>query len=253
MADSRPATERPDLELEVGSGVEVELRHLVSASSTFSGLINEVAEAYTGVSRPVKWFVDVEPGSVRLPLRATPGADGVHAAAAHEVSTVIVDGLAHLEREPTRPPYFTDKALEQSKALANLLTDDLPLAVRNGAGRLPLTKQLLVNAEKALGMPREGIGTVEGRLEALNVHEAKEFAVWSADGQRVKCLFGRHLTLEDVLPAVGKRVAARGRIKTRPSGDRISVEVHELRIIGADPVLADEVLGIFEGREVADG
>jgi hypothetical protein len=252
MADDNPSGQAADLELEVGTGTAVELRHLVSASGTFAGLINEVAESYTGVQRPVRWLVEVEAGSVRLPLHAEPTSDRLRGSAAHEIAAVIVDGLAGLEAKPERPPYFTDRALEQAKALSNLLRDDLPLAVRNGSGRIRLTKQLYVNAEKALGIPRESFGTVEGRLEAVSIHEGREFGIWQLDGKRVRCFFGRYVPLEEVLAAVGKRVAARGVIKTRPSGERVSVDVRELRALGEAPVSADEVRGIFRDHEAAD-
>jgi hypothetical protein len=72
------------------------------------------------------------------------------------------------------------------------------------------------------------------------------------EGKAVKCVFGNRLDVEaDILPAVQKRVAARGRIKTRPSGERLSVEVDELEVL-PEPVSADEVRGILKGREVAD-
>ncbi len=252
MADPKSDAHRADLELEVGTGKQVELRHLVSASSTFSGLINEVAEAYTQVRRPVRWVVEVEPGSVKLPIQADPLAEGIHSGQAHAIGSVIADGLAQLEKSPERPEHFTDKALEQAKSLGNLLSEDLPIAVSNGKGRVKLSRQLAINAEKALGRTRESFGTIEGTLESLSIRNANEFGIWQPDGRYVKCLFGRFLTLEDVRPAVGKRVAARGRIKTRPSGERVSVEVHELRVIGSDPIAADEVRGIFRDREVAD-
>ena len=243
-----------DLEIEVGHGVDVDLRSLAKVSDKFAGLIDEVAREYTGIQRSVRWVVEVEHGSVRLPLRAEAAVDDVQPSAIPEIGSVIAQGLSELEAKPVRPDHFTDKALGLAKELANLAKADLPLAVRNGIGGVNLTKQLSINAEKVLGAPRVSFGTIEGRLEALNVHgTSKDFSVWPAEGNAIKCIFGTRLDLErDVLPAVMKRVAARGRIKTRPNGERLSVDVHELRIIGTAPASADEVLGLLEGHEVAD-
>jgi hypothetical protein len=55
-----------------------------------------------------------------------------------------------------------------------------------------------------------------------------------------------------VLPALGRPVAARGVIKCKPCGQRISVEAESLRALGEQPVSADDVLGVFEGYEVTD-
>ncbi len=254
MAEDTFSERQRDLEIEVGHGVDVDLRSLVNVSQRFAGLIDEVAREYTGVTHPVRWVVEVEPGSVRLPLRAEAAAEQVSPSAVREIGHAVADGLCRLEESAVRPDHFTDKALELAKGLANLASDDLPIAVRNGSAGGQVTKQLFVNAEKVLGTPRETIGTIEGRLDALNVHgSTKDFSIWPPNGKAIKCSFGSRLDLEkDILPAVTKRVAARGRIKTRPSGERLSVDVDELIVIGSAPVPADEVRGILRGREVAD-
>lgn len=250
MADTPPNPEHVDLELEVGSGLpQVELRHLVSLSSTFAQLINEVGEAYTGATKPVRWLVEVKKGSVRLPLRAEPASDEVGPSKVREIPSLISGGIAQLEREAVRPAYFTDKALGQVKALAN---GGLPLAVLNGIGRVTVTQQAAVNVDKLLGKPLESFGTVEGRLEELTIHAAPEFSIWQADGLKVRCLFGQRLALPEVLAAVGKKVAARGIVKARPNGEAIAVEVEALRVLDARDVSAESVRGLLRNYEVAD-
>ena len=253
MADGFSDERRRDLEIEVGHGVSVELRSLATVSQKFAGLIDEVAREYTGVQRPVRWVVEVESGSVRLPLRAEPVGENIRPSMVHEIGSVVADGLSALEESPVRPDHFNDKALDLAKGLASMASEDLPLAVRNGHAAVKITHQISVNVEKVLGAPRESFGTVEGLLEALNVHgSARDFSVWPLEGSAIKCIFGDRLDLEmDILPAISKRVAARGKIKTRPSGERISVEVDELEVLPS-PVSADEVTGILKGREVAD-
>lgn len=253
MADETLNERERDLEIEVGHGSSVDLRSLVNVSQKFAGLIEEIAKDYTGVQRGVRWIVEVERGSVRLPLRAEAAAENVSPSAVREIGHVVAGGLSQLETAPSRPPHFSDRALGLAKELANCATDDLQIAVRNGTVGGKLTKQLSVNAEKVLGSPQESLGTIEGRLEALSLHGSKDFSVWPPGGTAIKCLFGSRLDLErDVLPAVNKRVAAHGRIKTRPNGERISVEVDELRVIGGEPVSADDVRGILKDYEVAD-
>lgn len=242
-----------DLEIEVGHGVDVDLRSLVNVSQKFSSLIEEVARDYTGVSRSVRWVVEVKPGSVRLPLRGETRAENVSPAVAHEVGTVIAKGLTDLEAAPERPEHFTDKALSLAKELASCATEELPIAIWNGSAGGQVTKQLSVNAEKVLGTPEVTFGTIEGKLEALSIHGTKDFSVWPIEGNAIKCVFGSRLDLNvDVLPAVGKRVAVEGKIKTKPNGERVSVEVEEMRVIGSSPVAADDVKGILAGYEVAD-
>lgn len=254
MAEPFSDERRRDLEIEIGHGVSVDLRSLANVSQKFAGLIDEVAKEYTGSHRsPVRWVVEVERGCVRLPLRAEPAIENVRPSMVHEIGSVVAEGLHKLEESPVRPDHFNNKALDLAKSLASMASDDLPLAVRNGTAGVKLSPQMSVNVEKVLGTPRESFGTVEGRLEALNVHgSARDFSVWPLEGSAIKCIFGDRLDLEaDILPAIRKRVAARGKIKTRPNGERVSVEVDELEVLPS-PVSADEVRGILRGREVAD-
>ena len=131
--------------------------------------------------------------------------------------------------------------------------DDFPLALRNGNGRIGFSAQLAANAGKVLGQPRTSFGTVEGRLESLSIHGSNEFSIWQIDGSRVKCTFGKYLRLDEVLRAVDRRVAARGIVKTHPrTGKPESVEVRFLRILGQEATRADDVRGIFKGREIAE-
>ncbi|MGD0197558.1 MAG: hypothetical protein ABSC56_06600 [Solirubrobacteraceae bacterium] len=252
MPDESESRRPPDLELEVGVGVPVELRQLVNASSTFAAFINEVAESYTGIPRPLKWVVEVKEGSVRLPLRGEPIRSNLSPSVTHDISELITLGLAQLTEKAVRPDHYSDKALEQLRQLARISSDDFPIGVRNGRERHTLSAQLAVNAEKILGGTRQSFGTVEGRLEAVNVHDKNEFGIWLASGAHITCRFGRYVTLDEVLAAVGKRVAARGTIRAKVTGEKQSIEVETLKVLGATPVAADDVRGIFNGRETTD-
>jgi hypothetical protein len=206
----------------------------VSASSTFAQLISEVAKTYVGSKRdPVDWIVDVQPGSVRLPLRGRPTTDKLDPSAIREIASVIAGGIETLDARSERPPCFSDRAVQLTKALANLATDDVPISVRNGQTRIPLSTRVVANADALLGPVLASYGTIEGRLEALNIHGPRPaFAIFEPlTGHRVECYFGERVELAEVTAAIGKRVGARGRIKTRRNGERVSVEVDELRVL----------------------
>ncbi len=239
-----------DLELELGA-TEVALKHLVSASGTFAGLISEVARCYTGSQTdPVEWLVEVRPGSVKLPVRGRPVSQTLKAVAVPEVASAIAEGLALLDARAERPAYFTDKALEQAKALANL-TASVPIAVRNGGAPARLTKRLAANVDDVLGAPLESYGTVEGRLEGLNLHGKRpSFAVYEPlTGHKVECRFTTQVTLESLRPVIGRRVGIRGQIHSRPNGLRVSVDAREIRTFreADERPSPDEVRGILKG------
>lgn len=247
--DDRPA----DLEL-VLDAPEVAFRHLISAGSIFAALIGEVARAYTHSQRePVEWIVNVEAGSLKVPLRGRPTNGALSPSAIAEIAATISDGLATIDERPERPPYFTDKALLQAKSLANLARDELPIAVRHDGRRVEVSKQLMTHVERVLGKPRKSYGTVEGKLEGLQLHgPLPQFAVYEfLSGHKVECHFTEDVTLDDLRPAIGRRVGVRGEIKSTPEGVRLSVEAHELRVFPPDDELPtpDDVLGILAGYE----
>ena len=253
MADDNLSERERDLEIEVGHGTAVDLRSLVSVSRSSRAWLMRSLGTTRGSLVVCDGSLRLSVAAWRLPLRAEAAAEDVSPSAVREIGHVIAGGLSQLETTPKRPAHFSDKALGLAKELANYATDDFQIVVRNGTVGGKLSKQLSVNAEKVLGSPLESLGTIEGKLEALSLHGSKDFSVWPPGGTAIKCLFGSRLDLErDVLPAVNKRVAARGRIKTRPNGERVSVEVDELRVIGGKPASADEVRGILKGYEVAD-
>jgi hypothetical protein len=229
---------------------EVSLSQLVSASSIFAALIREVSREYTGADRAVKWVVEVESGSVKLPVKGRAASDKVAPSAVPEIVSAIVGGLKTLNERPARPPYFNDKALREAKALANLANEDLPrIAVTNGAVGMETSKRLMTNVDEVLGAGRESIGTIEGKLEALNIHERPpRFGIFDLlTDQRVECYFGTNIDLEEVLRGVGRRVAVSGIIKTRGTGERFSIEVRGLRVFPpeADLPSPEDVRGIL--------
>lgn len=235
---------------------EVSLSQLVSASSIFAALLREVAREYSGSERAVKWTVEVAPGSVRLPIRGQSMSDELSDVAVPEIVGAVVGGIKTLNERPVRPPYFNDQALREAKALANLVNDDLPrIEVVNGAVGSDATRQLMTHVDQVMGEGRESIGAIEGKLQALNIHEKPpRFAIFDLlTDQRIECYFGTDVEIEEVLRGVGRRVAVSGIIKTRGTGERFSIDVRSLRVFPAESELPtpDDVRGILRMPESA--
>lgn len=235
---------------------EVALSQLVSAASVFAALLREVAKEYAGMDRdPIRWIVEVKRGSVTLPVKARPRDESLSEKDVPEIVSAVVTGLRTLDDAPRRPPFFSNQALAEAKALANLVTDDFHIAVNNGQLSADATKRLMTHVDEVLGKPRESIGTVEGRLEALDLHaKPRRFAIFDVlTDKRIDCYFTSHVTLDQVLSGVGRRVAVTGIIKTRPDGERVSVEARELRVFPREDELpsAEDVLGILPRSESA--
>ncbi len=169
--------------------------------------------------------------------------------------SAVVGGLASLDEKAVRPRYFNDQALREAKALANLATDEMGIVVKNGAVSAEATKRLMTHVDEVIGAGRESIGTVEGKLQALNIHERPpRFAIFDLlSDDRIECFFGEHVTLEEVMGGIGRRVAVTGVIKTRPTGERVSIDVRSLRTFPPEDELPtpDDVRGILRLPESA--
>jgi hypothetical protein len=234
---------------------EVPLRSLLAGGRAFNRLLREVSRAYLGTEQdPAQWLVHVEAGSVLLPVRPEPAGDAVSASKLGEVASVVAEGLAAIANEAERPPFFTDRALEQARELAKIADDDVPIAVGNGTVRTAVTARLIANVDEVLGPDEETIGTIEGALEELNVHGgSKRFGVYDAlTGVRVNCHLTANVTLDDLRPAIGMRVAVRGPIRSRPDGHPTRIDAEEIQVFPAEEDLPspDDVRGILSGYEV---
>ncbi len=227
------------LELDAPS---VSLSVLVSAAGTLANLVNEVSRSVTR-GEAVEWTVQVRAGSVVLPVRpqATPDTRAL-------LVRAVSDGLATVEERAERPPHFSDRALVQARALANLSTDDHPVRIGNGHRIVRLTKAMVAHVDQVTGDAPPRIGTVEGRLDSVNVHGRPMFSIWErATGERVECVAGEGLTVEDLGAALGRRVAVRGRIRASKGGEKRRIDATDLHVFRSEQELpsADDVRGIL--------
>lgn len=238
------------LELETAA---LTLGHLMRVEQIVAALIREVGGAVVGGDADsVRWYVEsVTSGSIRFELRPEPATDAVSYSRMPDVVHAVAGGLALLEREAERPPFFSDQALERAAELADQVGRGLPaIRVGNAAAPVELTAQLKANVTKVLGSRRfvESIGTVEGRLETVSVHERSYFNVYDdLTGERIECHFSSDLTPPEVGRWVGRRVAITGTIRYRTTGEIVSVQADELYVFPEPESLpsATDVLGIL--------
>lgn len=148
----------------------------------------------------------------------------------------FIQSLSSLEQQSSiRPRGLGDEALAKIRNCARKTTNlDYILEVGTPQKRDAVSVGAAVETRVSywLDAPRTTIGSIEGHLEMLQVHdkERPQFAVWDRSGQRITCYFNGDI-LNEVITAVCKRVRVKGHIRRRRSGIPQSVAVKSIRVL----------------------
>ena len=264
--DSREVTEHrypsPEGEMDLDTLVHlvlpvgrVPLSQHLRAQTAFLDLLREVSRTVAATrDDPVQWVVaEVRPSSADYALVPVPVPRiRVTPETIHRMSEAIPAGLAALTERGERPQYFTDRALEHTRTLSALLTKDFPVVrISNGHARAEISREVATHVSRVLEQPYViDMGTVEGRLEAVNVHDRDRriFVIFDElTAQRIECRFGFRIPMDTIRQGIERRVAVTGEIRSRESGEIISVIANEIEVF-PDPddlPTADDVLGIL--------
>jgi hypothetical protein len=222
----------------------------IDAAKTFLDFLGEVSKDVAGPGG-VRWVLEdaSRASPVRLLVRPIAARDDVRQRDLVDLSRSISEGLAALRIRAERPPHFTDRALEKAEELARKVGPDLILVrIGDQTRRTEMTAQLVANIETVLGDVVTSLGTVEGRLEAVNVHNSRYFNVYEdLTGRRIRCDFGHRIDTHQIAVAVERRVAVFGEIRYDSNGEIEGMTAESLEVFPAAPDLptAEDVFGIL--------
>ena len=214
-------------------------------------ILGDLDPALSGQPRgSVDWVVsDLGAGSLVVDLQARPRRDAPTGSdVGARVARVLVEGLAHLERESSTPPYFSDVALKRARRLSRLLVHDraASLVLSDARGEAVLSPRAAGHIAPLLATRRTALGSVEGQLGLIAVYARPRFRVYEVGTHRaVTCAFGPAVWPERVKDALGRRVNAYGLVTSNLRGEPLRVELQDLRILGdrADLPQLDEIGG----------
>lgn len=242
------------LRVHVGGG-RISLNQLEQLAEALRELAGQVADEYPQAGRGSFDFVVAEAhtgGSLDVVVGARPKRAGIEAPVGEHLLAAVTEGLQKVNSQAVRPPYFSDRALEAAKRLHSIRSGEITgVRVSDGHAKpVDLGPSLSENVDRILRAERiESIGSVEGRIEEINIHNTWTFAVWDAvSGRRYDCKVGRDFNLNELMNAFGRRVLVRGLLsEPRTRRGRPRVEVRSLRILRDPDELpgADDVRGIL--------
>lgn len=183
----------------------------------------------------IDWFVtDVSFGSLVMAIQPKSRLGEIDYSP--KVTETFVDGLAHIQRERTTPPYFSDYGLRKARDLARTLRRDgaRALVVQDIERQATAIIKPEVSADisQLINIRYQEIGSVEGRLEMVSIHGVPRFTVYHAITQRsMRCNFDQKVLLDVVKEALGRRVVVSGLVYYNYKHEPVRVDLRKLNIL----------------------
>jgi len=192
-------------------------------------------------ARDVSWsLTDLRPGSAATRLRAS-GSSRVTDDDLERVVDAFADGTrALLGGADVPPPFFDAAALAAYRDLVRELRQgrvgDLMASAPGreiGAVAVAAADDAFPPVLRRLDERFTVLGSVIGRIEAINMHEKREMALWSdLDEARVRVSFPERL-YSTVHAALRRRVEAIGEVSEDADGRPLSMKLHALDVLPA--------------------
>lgn len=235
-----------DLTLEIGDAIAPD--RFLTAVRAFFGYVDEVGQMLAPEGDAPKWVVRVREGSSLI------GVDPVPAAPIEVVRAVyarVQSGMSHLADGDIEDAGLSEPALRHLRSLSDLTRADKkrPLLVKIWVERKPisLVPEIGETIREDWRIDYHDVGTVEGRLEAIQDHGGLELRVRDpALRLTVKCYVPEDM-LQKAFSQFRKRVEVSGLVHYRRNGTPVSIEASNIEPLPDDTDLptAEEVRGIL--------
>jgi hypothetical protein len=154
-----------------------------------------------------------------------------------EVISAVVTGMRQIDRQATRPQFFSDEALEDAKQLAAILNGDIDRvelrAVVQGMPSITasVTQRVAANVNELIGPRYTALGSIEGTMELVSIHGTVYFNIYDLLARRkVRCICDRDV-LNELIGSLGKRLLVYGEIRFNAAGLPVSIRVEKVRIL----------------------
>lgn len=233
----------------VGEPEDIPVPTFLEAIHRFFNVLNEVDARLSARPRgSLRWRVtrlrSSIPAITLVPESIVEGLDVSDA-----VVKATADGLEAIERETLRPEQFSDAALDNAARLVALIGRGVNRITVSTPQRpeIRITQHLAANVDEIIMGVEKALGTIEGIIEMITIHERRLFNLYEAlTHQAIPCYFQPEL-FESVKDALGKRVGVYGEIRITRAGEIRSITPKELTVFPSreDLPQTDDILGIL--------
>lgn len=149
-----------------------------------------------------------------------------------KVAELLVDGWAHIQKEHTTPPYFSDYGLRKTYNIAKTLRKNGAEAIKVEDIERKASGLIEANVadplKKLISIRYQEIGSVEGTLEIISVHGSPRITIYHSITQRsVNCKFTPEL-LDLAKEGLGNRVIVYGMVYINYMHEPVKVDADRI-------------------------
>lgn len=201
----------------------------------FLTILSELDRGMSSTGDPViEWSISsVKSESLHLTAEANLVSDDIELSRPSEVILTFARGMEFLQERPERPPLFSNTTLKSAKAFSDMIDPENFAEIEFSAGswRMQITRSISANVDELIEDFYKFYGSIEGTLVSISLANKQSFGIRDFLEKRVvKCYFPDHL-FEAARNALGKRVYVFGIIRQRTHGQKINIQVAELKVL----------------------
>jgi hypothetical protein len=165
------------------------------------------------------------------------------------VADSFVTGFTDLELNAVTPPYLSEFGLRRAEELTRLIGRDgaqaFTFTTRDRS--ISVTQKTTENLGKLLPIKRYSVGSVEGILEAINLHKKARVIVYHAiTNKGISCEFEPEMWMHFVKENLGKRVVVFGKLHKNANGDTLRVTVDQIKAVEGKRFLLPDIGTLHE-------
>lgn len=201
---------------------------------SFSIILTEIDQEISDTGEVgVEWAItEVQQGSIIITAEANILDEQVETERPQRIINVFRDSLELIKEKPQRPLYFNNKALYNVKKFSELIDPndfaDIEFSTENW--RFYVTKNIAANVDEITQKFYSIYGSIEGQLVSINIAKRQNMGIRSlTDDKIIRCFFPKEL-FEQAREALGKRVYVFGLIRQYLHGEKINIQVQEMKV-----------------------
>ena len=217
----------------------------------FSTVLSEIDKETSDTGKTdIEWSIsEVRQGSICLTAEANIISNEVELERPYEIIKAFKSGLETIKKSPIRPNNFTARALKSIKDTSDLIDpqDFAEISFSDTQWRIYLDKNISVNVDEITQNFYKIYGSVEGKLVSISLAQRQNMGIRSSTDKKViKCFFPDEL-FDQARDSLGKRVYVFGLIRQYLHGDKINIQVQELKVLPEETKSLTELSSIMRG------